>query len=590
MQTMARRTAILITTLWVVALWAGPAAVVRADDAQDSTLLQPQALNWAGIYRLRQIDPNLTGADVNVALVARSYTYNDAGEPQNDYQPNIGHNCFRTARLSFLDEKTATPGISPHATAICSILFGQDPEGLASDLDPFVYEGALPAAEGLIYEFQHFLIQHVSPQTAPDADVVTASFGWPFDEWWTRGIEALIEHSGMVFVSSIGNGSNASDTPLYPGAGPNAIGVGVVSSVNAADSATQLAQFALAYPEESSTGPTGDGRCKPDLIAPGNCLVAGTEADEGYAMAGNWSSFSTPVAAGVVGLLVQAARLDPVLEMAASPESGNRFLKAILMSSATKLPYWHKGRLSPEDDHESPLDYVQGAGMIDAVGAHRLLHAGRGEPGEVPAAGWDLNEVDLERNLQQVYRFTVDEPEGKVLASTLVWNRHYSNEYPFHRLTAADSDLRLEVWAVDPTDPDKDVLLDYSDSRIDNVEHVYIETLPEFTVYEIVVTYSSVDGRAGITAGEQYGLAWNAHEKLTEQSIFWHDLNADGIVNEQDLAILMNNWAAGLKSSETYVFGDINGDGTIDDKDVQAMMAQHNRRADWHTAPATATN
>ena len=138
--------------------------------------------------------------------------------------------------------------------------------------------------------------------------MATASFGQELEEWWTRGIEALIEHQGLVFVASIGNGLNASEPPFYPGAGANSIGVGVVSSVNAVDPATKLSHFALAYPQESSAGPTDDGRCKPDVIAPGNCLVADADSNDGYAMAGNWSSFSTPVAAGVVGLLIQTAK------------------------------------------------------------------------------------------------------------------------------------------------------------------------------------------------------------------------------------------------------------------------------------------
>jgi hypothetical protein len=123
----------------------------------------------------------------------------------------------------------------------------------------------------------------------------------------------------------------------------------------------------------------------------------------------------------VAGLLVQAAKADPNLVLVASRESGNRLLKAILMNSAKKLPYWHKGRLTTEDDHESPLDFVQGAGMIDAVASYRLLQAGRATPGDVGIAGWDLNAVDIERRYQHVYRLTVEEPEGQMLAATLTW-------------------------------------------------------------------------------------------------------------------------------------------------------------------------
>jgi hypothetical protein len=314
--------------------------------------------------------------------------------------------------------------------------------------------------------------------------------------------------------------------------------------------------------------------------------VAETDGDQGYTIAGNWSSFSTPVAAGVVGLLMQAAKQDAGLNLAVSPRGGNCVLKAIVMSSARKLPFWHKGRLSRDDDYEVPLDYAQGAGMIDAVRAHQLLKAGRARPGDVSAAGWDLNHLDAEQTLQQVYRLTVDEPAGKVLAATLVWNRHYSPTYPFKHMADRDSDLRLEVWGIDPENPGRTRWLDYSDSRVDNVEHVYVETKPEYSLYEIVVSHSNLDERKSAQAGERYALAWSLEEKLPDESIFWHDLNADGIVNEQDFAILMDNWTEGLKSPQAYVIGDVTKDGKIDVRDISKMIASRDRRAGWRTEGA----
>jgi len=588
---MVEKRTILGSRLWVVMLLAGWATIAAAAPGQDDSALQPQALDRAGIYALRQADPNLTGAGVRFGVICRSRTYNEEGEPQNDYQPNAKHNCFQNARLSFYDDRTVAAGVSAHSTAICSILFGEDPRGTASELAPFLYEGAVPAAEGHVYEFWHFVkklpewIQDGAARKRLTIDVATASFGWPLEDWWTRGIETLIDRDGLVVVASIGNGSNASNPPFYPGAGPNAIGVGVVSSVNATDLATKLAHFGLAYPEESSTGPTEDGRCKPDVIAPGNCLVGQADSSEGYTMAGNWSSFSTPVATGVVGLLVQAARQDARLGPAVSPKGGNCVLKAIVLNSAVKLPYWHKGRLSTEDDHEVPLDYVQGAGMVHGVHAHRLLKAGQGKPGDVPTAGWDLNQLEAEPNAPQVYRFIVEEPGNKVLTATLVWNRHYRETCPFQHASESDSDLRLEVWAVDPANAGNNVLLDYSDSRVDNVEHVYVATLAERTVYELVVSYSTGEGRLGAAANERYALAWTAAQKQAGDDILWHDLNADGIVNEQDFVIVMNN--AGVKAPEAYVFGDIDMDGDIDRDDVEAMFVHRNEQAEWRTERAT---
>ncbi len=70
---------------------------------------QPQGLNYAGIYQLKQTDPNLTGAGVKVALVSRSITYID-GEPQNDYRPAIDLNCFKDTQYIFHDQQLLAGG------------------------------------------------------------------------------------------------------------------------------------------------------------------------------------------------------------------------------------------------------------------------------------------------------------------------------------------------------------------------------------------------------------------------------------------------------------------------------------------------
>jgi hypothetical protein len=301
-------------------------------------------------------------------------------------------------------------------------------------------------------------------------------------------------------------------------------------------------------------------------------------------MAGNWSSFATPVAAGVVGLLVQTAKEDENLQGAVSPDGGNCVLKAILMSSAAKLPYWHKGRLTTDDDHVVPLDYVQGAGVVDAAHAYRVLTAGRGQPGDVGSEGWDLNQLEAGRTLQQVYRITIPEPADQVLTATLTWNRHYSRQYPFEHLAEKDSDLRLELWAVNPANPSGDVLLDYSDSRLDNVEHLSFGTLAGCVQYKLVVTYVSLDAQIPPTAGERYALAWSVAEKPRGENILWYDLNGDGIVDAQDFTILRSNLMTERQAPQTYLIGDINGDGTIDERDMAELLERMNRTADWNAS------
>jgi len=592
----------LISFLAVLLIAAG----VKADRAigGDGTL-QPRGLNHAGIYALREIVPDLTGSGVDFAVICRSINYID-GVPQNDYQPNVGHKCFEAMQFNFHDQGSPAPDISPHSTAVCSILFGEDPNTSNPYLGQFYYQGVVPHAQATIYEFWYFLTNNVLYHLSPNADILVAEFGWQFEDWWTRGIESLAENYGLVVVAGIGNGSNACDPPLYPGAAANIIGVGVVDSVRTGNIATDLAHFSLAYPEHSSLGPTADGRCKPDIVAPGNCLAASASNTTSYELTGNWSSYSTPVVAGAVGLLVQKAKQEPGLSLAVSPQGGNCVMKAILMNSATKLPYWHKGQLPSDDDHAVPLDYIQGAGMLNALGAYYQLAAGRHEPGDISMMGWDLNMLDTSQTTSKNYKFTIMEPSDKIITATVTWNKHYKSVYPFEPLPEKDVNLRLELWAIDPVNSDNDYLLDYSDSSIDNVEHIYCRTDTKYTNYEIVISFSDDDNQRKTGSTQGYGLAWSISKSHDSDSIFWHDLNADGIVNELDFAILLDNWVAGqgdqafgldrIKSDFAlhgigsafsgvepgYLFGDINTDGRIDVNDLQVFMDNNNRQADWY--------
>jgi len=546
----------------------GPAQTAAAtEDKPAEKTLQPQTLDYAGIYALRQIEPNLTGAGAKFAVICRSVTYTD-GEPQNDYRPNTAHNCFANRQFGFHDQGELPAGISPHSTAICSILFGEDPNASNQQLGQFRYQGAVPHAHADIYEFLHFLINNVYPHSPPDADIVTVGIGSQFEDWWTRGIEALTEHHGTVVVAGIGNGSSAHDPVLYPAAAANVIGVGVVDAVNGDD----LANFSLTYPQHSSSGPTADGRCKPDIVAPGNCLAADANQPNRYEPTGSWASFSTPIVAGTIGLLVQKAKQDTNLADAVSPNGGNCVIKAILLNSARKLPYWHKGILSKDDDHSVPLDYVQGAGLLDAVSAYKHLIAGPNKPSEAATIGWDLNQLDKNDNKENTYKITLPVPADKFITATVVWNKHYNSAYPFEAIPAKDVDLRLELWAIDPENRSNNYLLDYSDSGVDNVEHIYAAADANYTNYEIVVSYSNADEPNRPNTTQRYALAWNVSNRQDTDNILWYDLNSDGVADDSDIIVLLDNWLTSLKSPDSFLLGDINNNGTIDAGDLQIFL------------------
>jgi len=110
MQT-ARKTLLLGLIAFLAALLNPAGTVAVAEGPRSDIILQPQGLNHAGVYALRQIDPDLTGAGVRFAVICRSFNYNTDGEPQNDYRPSIEHNCFKNSRLSFHDQAILPAGI-----------------------------------------------------------------------------------------------------------------------------------------------------------------------------------------------------------------------------------------------------------------------------------------------------------------------------------------------------------------------------------------------------------------------------------------------------------------------------------------------
>ncbi len=569
-------------------IWAG--GFSKGDVLADSEYpesqkqLQPQALNAVGVYELRRMDPNLTGKGVNLALISRSFTYVD-DKPQNDYRPNTEHRCLQGSQISFYDAHNLPAGISPHSTSVCSVLLGKDPNAFNSQLGNIYYQGAVPDAKLDVYEFRHFLINNVFGQSPPEADIVIACIGSQFEDWWTRGIESLAQQYGITIIAGIGNGLNVYDPPLYPAASANVIGVGVVDSVNSQKLETNLKNFALAYPEHSTCGPTIDERCKPDIVAPGNCLVADSNNTKQYKPAGNWTSFATPVVAGIAALLVQKAGEDPNLSPAVSSKSANCLIKAILLNSAKKLPFWHKGKISTDDDHVAVLDYIQGAGMVNATNAYQHLIAGQNKPGEVPEIGWDLNRLPKSKTLAKLYRLTINKPEDKFITATLVWNKHYNSTYPFEPQPQMDADLRLELWAVNPDNPDDHYLLDYSDSNTDNLEHIYTQADPNYTSYEIVVLNKEFDEPDRLQQIQHFAIAWNVSASQQTEGILLYDLNADGIVNESDVKKLFENRINSAKSPDMYFIGDINANGIFDINDFKTLMDNMNRSADWYEEP-----
>jgi subtilisin family serine protease len=137
---------------------------------------------------------------------------------------------------------------------------------------------------------------------AMGADLVTTSI--TFDDWYrprqldgrtavTTRVANLAWERGLLLVNAAGNYGPGPSTVGAPGDSPHVLAAG------ATDVAGRLAAF-------SSRGPAGDGRVKPDVVAPGDDVwIADATSRDGYTR-GAGTSYAAPLVAGVAALVMEA--------------------------------------------------------------------------------------------------------------------------------------------------------------------------------------------------------------------------------------------------------------------------------------------
>ena len=187
-------------------------------------------------------------------------------------------------------------------------------------------------------------------------DVMSLSLGGPIvipgatnngESSISQALDVAVE-AGIVTVVAIGNGNLGiaahPASASYPGDSVKAITVGSVND----DHNREI---------YSSRGPTGDGRLKPDVMAPGGAIMsARAGSGDGY-VSYSGTSMATPHVAGVAALMIQA---NPDV----APTSDTDYVKQILRETS---------------DHKIPLDVdcgelytpnnCYGWGTVELIGA-----------------------------------------------------------------------------------------------------------------------------------------------------------------------------------------------------------------------------
>lgn len=417
---------------------------------------------------LHQVDPTLQG---NGVVVAQPEGEDNGVSGEFEVNPSVVNQPVSLFTwLSSTGTATTFPNSvgseSGHADGVAANFYGTS-TGVAQQVS-HVYN----------YDADYFYNNVVALGLSIPARVVNQSF--IFGTNGEQTIDVNYDNSavqyGVLFVSGAGNGGIDNGGHVYPAATCyNGIGVGV-------------------YPGSSSVGPTYDGRCKPDIVSPGSGAT----------------SFSTPFVSGSAAALIQAAlRGDGGANTNAAND--NRTIKALLLNGAVKPTGWTNGVTTP-------LDARYGAGVLNVFNSWNQLKGGKhafvestsvaGGSAHPPGAnsgnessltGWDLNSIAPQDSLHDAinhYYFNVTSSNSQTLTATLVWLRPHSS---LLNPTPAINDLNLFLYNT----ANNNLVLS-SVSPVDNVEHLFLPTLPPGR-YDLQV---EMNGAGEVSSSETYALAF----------------------------------------------------------------------------------
>ena len=278
----------------------------------------------------------------------------------------------------------------------------------------------------------------------------------------SRKLDYTVWNDHQLYVVAAGNGGSDDQTIASPGVAKNALTVGAVldyGDVTVGDIATK-----------SSRGPTGDGRMKPNVVAPGYSVTS-TQAGtiDGYTTKGG-TSMATAHVTGLAATLMDhysEFRLNPAL------------LRAHLMATAIG----HDGATGKANDY--------GLGRVSGYLAHWAHPNSDGwstywSSGYVNSSGYQYRDITVPPNTRRlVVVMTWDEAPASAGAS---------------RAVLYDLDLWIS-YNGDCGDPRGLCGAYASTSGLDNVEYVVVNNPPAGTYRLKVAPFSAS------TSWLAYGLA-----------------------------------------------------------------------------------
>ncbi|MGA2230225.1 MAG: autotransporter-associated beta strand repeat-containing protein, partial [Tepidisphaeraceae bacterium] len=442
------------------------------------------ALQEIGLPQLLALEPNLTGAGVSVGQIEANFSQTGG----NEFEVSPSTTGLPASLFTYIDQNgNATSIFNPaaesmHADLVADSLYVPG-TGVATGVSHVDNYSEAYFTNNII-----FFGQSIPDQVVNQSFTIGQSTNLPLEiadqEGSDTSYDNYIAQHGTIIVSGVGN----SASPAPPSTCYNGIAVG-------------------ASPGPSASGPTLDnGRSIPDITAPGD-----------------YTSFTTAMVSGAAAVLVQAGAsgaggTSPQTEAAAVDP---RTIKALLLNGANKQS------VTFNRTPTSPLDPVNGAGMLNIYNSYEQLAAGEFAPSSVAStptllstaapdtssapiksfAGWSFNSL-TSNALANAYANYVFQPAagftGYTFTATLDWERQY-NSNPSVPLGINNLDLYLY-------DTTTNTLVDFSDSAVDNVQDVYDTNLTAGDRYDLEVLKNG--GIPSVTPGvvsnsETYALAFN---------------------------------------------------------------------------------
>ena len=459
----------------------------------------------------------ITGKGVNVGLIS-ARNVRDTHEAFKDKppkNPNTVH-IFNTD-YSGSDVNYAGGMVPGHDTWVAGIIASRGWTGRLKDIGTApgcdIYSARVVDNAGNIdTDYVQAALQNLIDNN--DCRVIMTGFQFnpnSVSDQWTLIYDYFAEEYDVVFANAAGN-----DLAYISVFGDAYNGITTAALIDEPN------DFYLRVGTLSNSGPTLDGRRKPEISCPGSSQTTpsiGSDTSYYTTAKDGATSFAVPHTAGVVALLLEYA--NSTID---ADDGHSEVVKAVIVNSTfpnikdksgnpTNPTAWHAQR---------------GYGRIDALRAYETLSAGRINKGTTTTSmlGWAYDTMGS----TATHYYYIAGKKNERLILTVTWNRAVTREWisrgKYWRYDDEPDKFNIDLKVAPSSSPEPNLFSETDPNN--NLEKVDI-LLPADGNYTITLANSKNKSR-------DYGLAF---ERLPAMA---GDFNIDYAVDGNDLSQIISDW------------------------------------------------